>query len=118
MGRKRSETVRQQVDLVVLVVGGPDPLVHAAYRLAPEATGARVETAAIDEAATFAAEHRPFAIVLSEDLYELDPPEFTALGRDVGATVIPLATDGLSPARIGDAMGPKLLKALEARFTL
>lgn len=101
--------------MVVVVIGGPDALLHAARRAAPSVTGARVLAATVEEAATVVAESRPFAILISDELYQLDPPEFDALARDVSAVVVPLETLGLAPVKISEAMTAPLVAALKTR---
>jgi len=104
----------QRPERMIVVIGGPDALVHAARRVAALHTDAGVSTATVADAANKAAEHRPLALVLSTDLYALDPAEFQALARDVGAEVIVVETDGLSPQKIADALTPSIVKAAEA----
>src|SRR5204863_79360 len=44
-------------------------------------------------AATAAAERRPLAIVMLDDLYAFDPEEFAALARDVRASMVRVEED-------------------------
>ena len=96
---------------MIVVIGGPERLVHATRRVAALHTDAGVSTASVGDAATKAAEHRPLALVVSTDVYALDPPEFQALARDVGAVVIAVDTDGLAPQKIADALTPLIIDA-------
>lgn len=116
MARSHTETVRQRTTLTIVVTGGPDALLHAAHRVAPNVASARVVGADLDEAATTVATVRPFAVLVSVDVFALDPAEFDALARDVGAVLIQVETDGLTPIQICDAITPPLLDALQSRM--
>jgi hypothetical protein len=96
---------------VVVVVGGPADLVAAVRQAAGVAAAARVETADLSNAATVAATHRPFAIVMSEDMYSFDAAEFDALARDVNATLIRIETDSATRAKLERMLMPRLGQA-------
>jgi hypothetical protein len=100
---------------VVVVVGGPPDLVAAVRQAAGVAAAARVEIAELTNAATVAATHRPFAIVMSEDMYSFDAAEFEALARDVNATLIRVNTDGSTRAKLERLLMPKLGQAHRRR---
>ena len=110
--RKPATTLTQRNDLVVVVIGGPDALIRAAREVARGKLGARLTVADVTNAANVVAESRPFAIVMTTDLYALDPAEFDALARDVGARLISLETYGHA-LRIRDEITPLLVAALE-----
>ena len=100
-----------QASAIVVVVGGPRELIDATRQAAGIAAAARVELAELATAATVVATHRPFAIVISEDVYAFDSAEFDALARDVNAALlkIPLA-DG-DAAKLERTLMPKLGRA-------
>ena len=100
---------------VVVVVGGPADLVAAVRQAAGVAAAARVETADLANAATVAATHRPFAIVMSEDMYAFDSSEFEALARDVNAVLIRVETDSATRAKLERVLMPRLGQAHRRR---
>jgi hypothetical protein len=81
-------TAIPQAIAVVVVVGGPKALVDATRQAAAVAANARVETTELSEVASVVASLRPFALVMSEDVYAFDAAEFEALARDVKATLV------------------------------
>jgi len=97
---------------VVVVVGGPALLVEATRQAAGIAAAARVELAELGTAATVVALHRPFAIVMSEDVYAFDAVEFDALARDVGATLVRVETAEVGRNELERSLMPKLGRAL------
>lgn len=99
-----------QASSVVVVVGGPRELIDATRQAAGIAAAARVETAELANAATIVATHRPFAIVMSEDVYGFDSAEFDALARDVNATLLKIPLDG-DAAKLERTLMPKLGRA-------
>lgn len=100
---------------VVVVVGGPRELVDAARLAAGVAAAARVETAELATAATVVATHRPFAIVMSEDIYAFDSAEFDALARDVNATLLKIDMNDMDVAKLERTLMPKLGRAYRRR---
>ncbi len=95
----------------VVVVGGPKELVDAARSAAVVAAAARVAIAELSNAATVIATARPFAIVISADIYSFVSAEFDALARDVNATLLKVETSGLNPSQLERVLMPKLAKA-------
>jgi hypothetical protein len=95
---------------IVVVVGGPADLISAAKQAAGLVAAARIETAEISNAATVVATHRPFAIVMSEDVYAFDSAEFDALARDVNASLIRVDPAG-GAAKLERTLMPKLGQA-------
>jgi hypothetical protein len=95
---------------VVVVVGGPADLITATRQAAGLVAAARLENAEISSAATVVATHRPFAIVMSEDVYAFDSAEFEALARDVNATLIRVDASA-SASKLERALMPKLGQA-------
>ena len=59
---------------------------------------------------------RPYAIVLSDDIYQFDSEEFHALARDVGAQVIHTNTSDLSTEELEKILLPALKNAYRIRF--
>ncbi|MEY4578148.1 MAG: hypothetical protein RL701_2851 [Pseudomonadota bacterium] len=110
-----SPTTVPKPSSVVVVVGGPADLVAAVRQAAGVAAAARVETADLANAATVAATHRPFAIVMSEDVYAFDSAEFEALARDVNATLIRIETGSMTRAKLERLLMPRLGQAHRRR---
>lgn len=89
MPRQEDPTNRQLRVPVVLVVGGT-PDLAAIVDEAAVAAQVLVHRCALEDVATVAAEIRPVALVMSEDIFLFDPPSFQALARDVHAMLLPL----------------------------
>jgi hypothetical protein len=100
----------------VVVIGGPDPLVEAVRRVTALVTNAAVVTAEIATAATMVARARPFAIVVSDEIYSFDSSEFDALARDVQATLIALPADGVPMRLLQQRLTPLVLDAFREQF--
>lgn len=100
---------------IVVVVGGPRELVEAARQAAGVAAAAKVETAELANAATVVATYRPFAIVMSEDVYAFDAAEFDALARDVNATLLKIDLHGMDANRLERTLMPKIGRAHRQR---
>src|SRR5689334_9008323 len=108
-------TTIPQAAAVVVVVGGPRELVEATRLAAGIAAAAKVETAELGSAATVVATFRPFAIVMSEDIYAFDSAEFDALARDVNATLLKIDMGGMDAAKLERTLMPKLGRAHRRR---
>jgi hypothetical protein len=105
-------TVRPVRPPVVLVVGGPDELAEAARRVAQrESPTITVEVCGASDAASAASSSRPFALVLSQDIYGFDPNEFAALARDVQADLVVLKLKQVNIGFLEQAMRPSLRNA-------
>lgn len=97
---------------VVLVAGGPDELFAAAQRAAQiESPSIVVEACGAVMAATIAASVRPFALVLSQDIYSFDPAEFSALARDVQAELVLVKVSDANVGFLEQALKPSLRSA-------
>ena len=97
---------------VVLVAGGPDELVLAARQVSSaESPIIAVEACGAVSVATVAATLRPFALVVSEDIYAFDRDEFTALARDVHADLVVLKITPKSSGFLEQALRPSLRAA-------
>ena len=112
MARSRKETKKANSGPCVVVVGGTDQLVEACRRVAAGLASARVEPCEVVNVATKAAEYRPFAMVVTENVYEFDPLEFEALARDVGAELLTVSGGSASVGRLER----ELLLPLEEAF--
>jgi len=94
---------------VVLVVGGPDALIEAARSVAGVESGLiLVESCSAMNVATAATQRRPFALVISQDIFAFDPEEFAALARDVQADLVVLKVAGVSGGFLEQALRPSL----------
>jgi hypothetical protein len=110
-----SPTAVPQPSAVVVVVGGPAELVEATRQAAGVAAAARVEIAELGSAATVVATHRPFAIVISEDMYAFDAAEFDALARDVNAALLKVDASGANREKLERVLMPRLGRAYRQR---
>lgn len=99
----------------VLVVGGSSWLIKAVHGGARSLQGADVVACDVREAPTRAAEVRPFAIVMNEEVYAFDSAEFDALARDVRAELITAASDARGGIRSADELGTRIRSAFERR---
>jgi hypothetical protein len=105
-------TLRPLREPVVLVAGGPEELVAAALRAAAhESPTIAVEACDAPAAGSAAAALLPFALVLSQDAYAVDPDEFAALARDVGAELVVLKVTNMRPGFLEQALRPSLRNA-------
>jgi hypothetical protein len=102
--------------MTVIVIGGPDTLIDAVKHVTLTATNARVNTTDIATAATAVAKSRPFAIVVSDEIYAFDSAEFDALARDVNAVIIPMVTDGVPQKTLQERLMPLIADAFRAHF--
>jgi hypothetical protein len=110
--KKPVPTFRPERTPVVLVAGGPDELLAAAQRAAQiESPSIVVETCGALTAATVAASVRPFAIVVSQDIYSFDPTEFSALARDVQAELVVVKVSSGNAGFLEQALRPSLRNA-------
>jgi len=115
LSRMSSPTTVPRPSSVVVVVGGPTDLVAAVRQAAGVVAAARVELADLSNAATVAATHRPFAIVMSEDVFAFDASEFEALARDVNAALIRIETGGATRTKLERMLMPRLGQAHRRR---
>ena len=100
---------------IVVVVGGPRELIEATRQAAGIAAAAKVETAELANAATVVATFRPFAIVMSEDVYAFDAAEFDALARDVNATLLKVDMERMDASKLERTLMPRLGRAHRQR---
>ena len=105
-------TVRPVRAAVVLVLGGPDELVEAVRRVArAEGPNIAVEVRGAVNSASAVTSLRPFALVMSQDIYGFDPDEFAALARDVQADLVVLKLTQINIGFLEQALRPSLRNA-------
>ena len=86
------DTLPSMAAPAVLVVSCPSDLV-ARCAEAVESLALALQECGFVAAATTAAERRPLAIVMTEDVYAFDPEAFDALARDVRASLVRVEED-------------------------
>jgi hypothetical protein len=92
------DTLPSMAAPAVLVVSCPPDLVaHCAQ--AVESLALVLQECGFLAAATLAAERRPLAIVMTDDVYAFDPDAFDALARDVQASLVRVEED-VAPAKL------------------
>ena len=92
MARGNQTTLTAVTAPTVLTIGcAPDLRALCAHCLG--SIKAILKHSELAQAPTVAAQRRPLAIVIPEDLYEFDPHEFDALARDVGASLLRVEED-------------------------
>jgi hypothetical protein len=102
--------------VAVVIIGGPDRFIEAVRRATELATSARIITTDISGAATHVARERPFAILVSDEVYGFDAAEFDALARDVHAELIALPTDDVPLRVLQERVTPLVLDAFREHF--
>ncbi len=116
MSKSRRPTLEHSPVIALVVIGGPDALVEAVKHVTVTATNGRVVTSDIAGAATKVARTRPFAIVLSEEIYAFDAAEFDALARDVRAELIAIPTDDVPVKLLQERLLPLVVDAFRQHF--
>lgn len=116
MSKSRRPTLEHKPVISVVVIGGPDTLYEATQRAASLATSANVLRAEVSAATTLVARERPFAIVVSDEIYGFDAGEFDALARDVQSALIALPTDGIPVRTLQERLTPLILDAFRDYF--
>ena len=110
MPRFRDTTERAVNVPVVLVVGSTELAARCREVVrSPRATPAHVKECDVSSTSTMVARWRPLAIVLTEDLYAFDAPEFDALAKDVKSMLVRVQRERVTAAQLE----PMLLPALE-----
>jgi hypothetical protein len=103
----------------VLVIGGPSPLLDAARTVAEgESPAISVETCDLVDAANTMTAIRPFAVVMSQDVYGFDPGELAALVRDVQAELVVVKVTRVSTGFLEQALRPSLRHAFRRYRTV
>ena len=108
-------TLESNPTTTVLVIGGAPPLLECAERSARAVPRAQVLRCELREAATRVAELWPFAIIISDDLYDFDSAEFDALARDVRSKLIVVSGHRLPRE---SELSAKILEAFRMRMQL
>lgn len=116
MSKSRRPTLEHAPALSIVVIGGSDSLLEAVRRSIGRVAVARIVSTDVAGAATQVASARPFAIVISEEIYGFDAEEFDALARDVQAAVIAIPTDGATPRALLEKVDARLMAAYRRRF--
>jgi hypothetical protein len=108
----------------VLVVGGPDALEATVRRVAAVetlggapalrgvASSVEVEVCDAGNVRLVAARVRPFALVLSQEVYGFDPDRLGALARELDAELVVLKVARVSPGFLEQALRSALRHAL------
>jgi hypothetical protein len=110
-------TRETSIATTVLLVGGPQTLVESVKHAARCVPTAELVCCELGDAATRVAQLWPFAIVMSDDLYTFDAPEFEALARDVQARLITVTIDGAVSMPAQQELGEKILEAFRWRMS-
>lgn len=105
-------TAREHVIPCALLVGGDPELERACRTAVARAAAARLQSCSVAEVATAAARFKPFALLVSDAVYEFDAAEFDALARTVGAMLIRIDPNCPHDARSMD----DLVLALELAY--
>ena len=108
-------TTPHRVIPCVLLVGGGRELEALLRQCAALAAGARLEVCDVGSVTTRAAEWRPFAIVVPNEVLEFDPAEFIALARTVRAELVPLMTERVNNPRFKSELVAALRAAHERK---
>jgi hypothetical protein len=116
MTKSRRPTLEHMPAISIVVIGGPDGLVEAVRRSFGRIAVARIVPTDVAGAATQVASARPFAIVISDEVYGFDSDEFDALARDVQAALITIRTDGVTARSLQERLDPRILEAYRKRF--
>ena len=100
---------------IVLVVGGT-PDIGAAVDEAAVGAQVLVTRCALADATTVAAEIRPLALVMSEEIFGVDPESFRALARDVGSRLLTVHDGQLDVGALESQLKALMLEADQAQF--
>jgi hypothetical protein len=110
---RRNTTEKNVVVPIVLVVGSADLTARCREVLRqPGATPAHVKESDVSSTANMVARWRPLAIVMTEDLYAFDGPEFDALAKDVKSVVIRVPRERIT----AEELQPLLLPVVERHW--
>jgi hypothetical protein len=116
MKRADGSTLAAFATPAVLAIGCSPDLVARCLR-ALEGIGVALRTCDFLNAATVAAERRPLALLILEDLYAFDPHEFDALARDVRASLVRVE-DGIAVAKLEMLLAAAIDRAAAERGEL
>ena len=97
----------------VLVIGGPDELAAAVRRVAQhEGSGIVVERCDVAGVREAGARLRPFALVLSQEIYGFDPDALGALASELHAELVVLKVTRVREGFLDHVLRPSLRHAL------
>ena len=112
-------TLRPMLVPRVLIVGGPESLVSAVKRVAADESPAiAVDACDLAQAVNVTTAKRPFAVVMSQDVYGFDPGELAALVRDVQAELVVVKVNKVTPGFLEQALRPSLRHAFRRYRTV
>ena len=110
-------TKRHRVIPCAVLIGGNAELKNACRTVVARAAAARLEACGVEDAATAVASNRPFALIVPDAVYGLDPAEFEALARAVGATLLQIPAQGMTEERANALLVPRLRAAFQKHKT-
>jgi uncharacterized protein len=96
----------------VLVVGGPDALLTSTRRFAASEGAIAVESCDAGSVRVVAARVRPYALVLSQEVYGFDPDRLGSLASELQAELVVLKVLRVSSGFLEQALRPALRHAL------
>jgi hypothetical protein len=114
MTRSDVPTSRVELAPTILVVACPPPLVRACREAAIQGQALVVESD-VASAPTLAAQTRPLAMVMLDDVYAFDPPFFMALAADVRSRLVLLAHEHVARAELESLILTAIGEAEQAR---
>jgi hypothetical protein len=110
-------TKRHRVIPCAVLIGGNAELRDACRTAVARAAAARLESCGVEDAATAVASSRPFALIVPDVVYGFDPAEFDALAQAVGATLVQIPAQGMTPERADALLVPRLRAAYQKHKT-
>jgi hypothetical protein len=113
----RRNTRETSTATTVLLIGGPQTLVQSVRHAARRVPTAELVCCELGDAPTRVAQLWPFAIVMSDDLYAFDAPEFDALARDVQARLIAVTIGATGSVPAEEELGEQILEAFRWRVS-
>jgi len=110
-------TRETNIATTVLLVGGPQKLVESVRHAARCVPTAELLCCELGDAPTRVAQLWPFALVMSDDLYNFDAPEFEPLARDVQARLITVTIGATGSPSAEEELGEQILEAFRWRMS-
>lgn len=111
---RENQTTLTAVTAPTVITIGCSPALQALSERCLGSMKVLIKHSELAQAPTIAAQRRPLAIVIPEDLYEFDPREFDALARDVGASILRVEED-IDPATFETLLGAAVDAAMSRR---
>lgn len=112
--RSRRPTIQHETELSVVVIGGGLSLLGAVRQTVETLTVAQIVTSDVSAASNVIVQLRPFAVVISKELYDFDSSEFDALARDVQTSLIVVVTAGVSEVVLKSTLMSRISLAFSA----